>query len=77
LTEPQPPLLPAGRSAVGIALICIGLLILVPSGLCSAWFGLQSLTDSHGLALVVLVYGGPPMAIGAALLFVGLRLRRK
>ena len=61
---------------ISIALFALGLLIFVPSGLCTAAFGIMSLFqggDMMGLALVV---GGLPMAMGAALIWAGLSVRR-
>ena len=75
------------RSALSIALICFGLLILVPSGLCSAVFGVGFLMDAAkpgetgayalGLLWLVPMFGGPPVAIGLALLLWGLKRDRR
>jgi hypothetical protein len=81
------PNLQPRRSGAAIALIAIGLLILVPSGLCSAVFGIGFLHDAltgtgetaayaRGLIWVVPIAGGPPMLLGALLLWLGLRRRR-
>ena len=81
------PHTPPRRSGAAIALIAVGLLILVPSGLCSAVLGIvflnealtytgRSAADSRELLRVVLMVGGPPMALGAFLLWLGLRQRR-
>jgi hypothetical protein len=75
------------RSGLSIALICVGLLILIPSGLCTALFGGGMIMDmgrpgetgayARGLFWVVLMVGGPPMAVGAALLVWGLKRDRR
>jgi len=68
-------------TAASIALFVLGLLILVPSGLCTALVG--GMIFVEGLAnadlsgiFVVLIYGGIPAAMGAALLYAALKLRR-
>lgn len=87
MNEP-PPLPPRRRGAGAVALIAIGVLILVPSGLCSAVFGIGFLSDiinhtphggedySRGFIWLVPMFGGPPILIGAGLLYWGLRRRR-
>jgi hypothetical protein len=83
LGNPPPP---PRRSKTSIALITVGLLILIPSGLCTGTVGVGFLwneilqvgflgfTDMLGL---VLMLGGVPIAIGAGLLFWGLRRPRR
>lgn len=90
---------PAPRSkprwtGVSIALFVIGLLILVPSGLCSGMVLLSMLGSlpgypapgigpDHALSLffgnlyIVLIFGGVPMALGAVLVYSGLKSRRR
>jgi hypothetical protein len=91
MVERGSPLPPSERSrpprrGSSIALICIGLLILVPSGLCTAALGIGFLSDLGsrgqsesfaGLIWVVLMVGGPPIAIGIALFVWGLRRDRR
>jgi hypothetical protein len=66
----------------GMALMVVGLLILVPSGLCTAAVGAmsiyESLTSSTGLNVVseALVFGGPFILVGALLFLWGRSLRR-
>jgi hypothetical protein len=83
--ETPPPRKPP-LTAAGIALVVIGLLILVPSGLCTGLIGIsgivaslsqgrlpdipQILTEALSFALI-------PILIGAFLLWAGLRLRAK
>jgi hypothetical protein len=81
----NPQSVPTGTphwTVASIALFVLGLLILVPSGLCTALVGGSIFID--GLASadlsgigVVLIYGGVPVAIGAALLYAALKLRRR
>jgi hypothetical protein len=71
----------AGRwTAASIALFVLGLLILLPSGLCTAIFGAASLIEGLGTAdlgalLAVLLTGGIPAAIGAALVYAAFKIR--
>ena len=66
----------------GMALIVIGLLILIPSGLCTAVFGGMSIfemfSSSTGLDVLpeALMIGGPFILIGFILFRVGTNLRR-
>ena len=69
-------------TGVSIALFVLGLLILVPSGLCTAILAgavlIEDLPDVDFSGLfVVLLYGALPIAIGAALVYAALKLRRK
>lgn len=88
--EPQPgPLPPKPKpphTVVGIALIVLGLLILIPSGLCSGIMGIgaiveavtdpQNAGDAGSMLLMILMVGGIPLAIGAGLTFLGNSLRK-
>lgn len=77
--DPNPPRRWTGSA---IVLVVIGLLILVPSGLCTSVFGLGALFDGGsgyggfvlGMALVV---GGPFIVLGALLVRTGLRERHR
>lgn len=67
-----------------IALVVIGLLILVPSGLCTGVFGIGALLDfgaGQGYEVVMLVgallIGGPFIVLGTLLIRTGLRERRR
>ncbi len=69
-------------TAASIALFVLGLLILVPSGLCTALVGGSIFVEGLASAdlsgiFVVLIYGGIPAAMGAALLYAALKLRRR
>jgi hypothetical protein len=66
------------------ALVVIGLLILIPSGLCTGVFGVGALLDlgsGQGYEVVMLVgalvIGGPFIILGTLLLRTGLRERRR
>ena len=73
---PQPP--PPHWTFISVALFVIGLLILIPSGLCTAVFGVMSLGEGDPSFLgMVLLFGVVPMAIGFGLLYAGLSLRRR
>jgi hypothetical protein len=63
---------------ISVALFVIGLLILIPSGLCTAVLGVMSLGggDPSFLGIVLLV-GVLPMAIGLGLVYAGLNTRRR
>jgi len=64
---------------VSVALFVIGLLILVPAGLCTT-VGLLFALGSYGprdlsVAQFVLMFGGLPIALGALLMWAGLASR--
>ena len=68
------------RTAFGCALIALGLLILLPSGLCTAIMGIAMISeglgpDQEGVSLLItfLVIA----LIGAALVYAGMQARKK
>lgn len=63
----------AGASAGSIAQLVIGLLILVPSGLCTAFF-MSAGNQMEGIALII---GGPFVLLGGWLVSLGVRKMRK
>ncbi|HEY1710370.1 MAG TPA: hypothetical protein VGG10_19015 [Rhizomicrobium sp.] len=85
MNEPEQSQPGAGRMASGMALIVIGLLILIPSGLCSAIFGagafMSAISGSTESALndvpEILLVGGPFIVVGLLLFLAGRRLRRR
>ena len=87
MSQPEGPLSPASArphwTALSLVLFIIGLLILVPSGLCTgiggivALFGNDNVQDALAMLLMVLVYGALPVAIGAVLVYAGLKARRR
>jgi hypothetical protein len=82
--SPRPPL-----TRGGLAMVIIGLLILVPSGLCTGFFGITSVISllgnvkgegryyAEGILEAALVIGVGPITIGAILLIIGLRRRER
>jgi hypothetical protein len=81
--QPPPPR-PPRWGALAITLLVIGLLIAVPSGLCTGIFGIGALYDmmtsssNEGISILVeaLMIGGIPLAIGAALVYAAFKVRR-
>jgi hypothetical protein len=82
MSDPAADLPSPGRMAGGMALVVIGLLILVPSGLCTAVVGGMSIVEMFsnptGLDVLpeALMVGGPFILIGWLLFYVGRRMRR-
>jgi hypothetical protein len=73
-------------TGAGIALVVIGLLILVPSGLCTGLFGIMGVAEaisrnnwSNILQAITeaLSFGFIPILLGGILLWAGLQLRKK
>jgi len=81
MSDPLPPQQSKPRwNAVSIAIFVIGLLILIPSGLCTG-LGLLFALSPYGIADrsmvgLILTIGGLPILIGAALVYAGLKSRR-
>lgn len=79
--EGQPPR--PHWTTLSVVLVIIGLLILVPSGLCTGLFGIGAMLEggspgeSLGILLIALLYGAVPIAIGGVLVYAGLQARRK
>jgi hypothetical protein len=68
-------------NGVSIAIFVLGLLILVPSGLCTG-LGLVFALSPYGivdLSMIglILTIGGLPIAIGVALVYAGLKSRQR
>ena len=80
---PEPDRKRSGRAGA-IAVLVIGLLILIPSGLCTGIFTLYAIksamvspshtTDFFGLVLTI---GGPFLLIGGLLTWLGVRMLRR
>ncbi|MDB5434910.1 MAG: hypothetical protein JWR47_1167 [Phenylobacterium sp.] len=77
------------RGFVASAMIAVGMLLVALCGTCSAFFAISALADiltrglhsggefsSVSVLQVTPVFGGPPILVGAALIWGGLRLRR-
>lgn len=87
MADASPPKSVPPRKGITIALICIGLLILIPSGLCTAVFGASVLVGmnepgeavnyARAFAWLVPIFAGPPIALGTALLIWGLKRYRR
>lgn len=83
MSQPEPPTEPSKRAwtAASVALFVLGLLVLIPSGLCTGLIGILSLfsspTDFGEFFVVVLPIAAIPMAVGAALVYFGLKARRR
>jgi hypothetical protein len=80
--QPPPPRTRPRWTVISIALLILGLLILIPSGLCTALLGGSIIVeglpngDLSGIP-IVLLYGGPPIAVGAALVWAAFKARRR
>ena len=82
-----PPLRPSRPRWTGgaIAVLVIGLLILIPSGLCTGIFGVGAIYrmitsfSGEGMTLLseALTIGGIPLALGAGLVFLALQMRKR
>ena len=81
MSEPEPPKTETAPrvhwTAGGIALFAIGLLIAIPSGLCTMVLGLPIMFSTPNDLPMVLLFGGLPFVIGFALILIGLNLRRR
>lgn len=82
---PEPDRKRGGRAGA-IAVLVIGLLILIPSGLCTGIFTIYTImmafnTSHHGSAAdffgLVLTFGGPFVLIGGLLTWLGVRMLRR
>lgn len=66
---------------ISVALVVLGLIILLPSGLCTAVFGFFTIVESFSQnvdlssVLMVLLFGGLPMLLGWVLVWAGLKAR--
>ena len=86
MSQPEPSAKPRYSAAGTAALMIIGLLILVPSGLCTGIFGggaildvlvhPENAGDAASLLGAAVVFGGPFVAVGGILVWLGIRRMR-
>jgi hypothetical protein len=86
VSQPDPTTKPKYSAAGTAALMIIGLLFLVPSGLCTgilgggaiidAFFHPQNIGDSASMMVTVAIVGGPFVAFGAVLVWFGVKRMR-
>jgi|KBSMisStaDraftv2_1062788.scaffolds.fasta_scaffold62390_2 hypothetical protein len=82
-----PPPKPSARrwTAGAIAVLAIGLLIFIPSGLCTGIFGMGAIygmitgsgREGFSILLEALLFGAIPLAIGGGLVFLAFKMRKK
>jgi hypothetical protein len=89
MSVPEGPVDPKKKGSLtgaGVALVVIGLLILVPSGLCTGAFGIMAVVTAVnensgssviGILTEPLSLGFMPILFGGVLLWAGLQLRKK
>ena len=83
-TAPQPRTGAPRWGALSVTLLVIGLMILIPSGLCTGIFGVGALYDmitsssSEGASILgeALIIGGIPLAIGGILVYAAFQARK-
>ena len=84
MSQPDPTPRRHYRAAGTAALLIVGLLILVPSGLCTGAFGigavLELLTNPQNadtsMLGMALIFGGPFVAVGGVLVWIAIRRMR-
>jgi len=86
MSMPENPKPKGSLTGAGVALVVIGLLILVPSGLCTGVLGIMgaaaaisrnSWSDLFQGLTEALSFGFIPILLGGVLLWAGLRQRKK
>jgi hypothetical protein len=85
VSQPDPTETPKNSrlhwTVASVALLVIGLLIVVPSGLCTALGLTYVISTQRGgdvsMAMMIVTMGGIPLAFGTALIFIGLKVRRR
>ena len=86
MSQPDPSAKPKYSAGGTAALMIIGLLFLIPSGLCTGIFGggavidaiihPQNVGDAASMIAMAAIFGGPFIAIGAVLVWFGIRRMR-
>jgi len=65
-------------TVVSVALFVIGLLILIPTGLCAAFVGILAISEGDPSAiLTILLFAGLPVLVGGTLIYSALRARER
>jgi hypothetical protein len=87
MPQPDPSAKPKYSAAGTAALVIIGLLFLVPSGLCTGILGggavidafvhPENIGDSASMILTVAIVGGPFVVFGAVLVWLGVKRTRR
>jgi hypothetical protein len=87
MPEPDPTPKPKGAGCIAGALLALGLLILVPSGLCTGAMTIYPIlmfifdpkhpSISNDMIPMVLTVGGPFVLIGGVLTWIGYTMRRR
>jgi hypothetical protein len=86
MSMPETPKPKGSLTGAGIALVVIGLLMLVPSGLCTGVLGIMGAAEAIGRnnwsdlfqgLTEALSFGFVPILLGSVLLWAGLQLRKK
>ena len=87
MTQPDPPAKRHYNAGGTAALLIIGLLFLIPSGLCTGIFGAGALLDafthpanvrdSLSMIFLALLYGGPFIAIGGVMVWFAVKRLRE
>ena len=86
MSQPEPPEKPSYSAGGTAALMIIGLLFLVPSGLCTgilgggaiidAFVNPENIGDSASMIVMVAIVGGPFVAFGAVLVWLSVKRMR-
>jgi len=79
MSQPTPPQRTKPRwTLVSVALFVIGLLILIPTGLCAALAGILAFTD-RDLSVIpsILLFAALPTIVGGAIIHAALKARRR
>jgi hypothetical protein len=65
-------------TAISVALFVIGLLILIPTGLCAALVGILAVAEGDASAIgFILMFAGLPALVGGVLIYAALKSRRR
>lgn len=78
MSLPEPPGQKPRWNLISIALFVIGLLILIPTGLCVALAGILAIGDNDLSAIPsILLFAALPVAVGGAIIYAALKERRR